>query len=281
MCVTFLFVIASIAGSGAHADVYLACSFETLPDIVTHYPEDGGEPTMQVGGRPSAPMTVGSGSNRFESATVDGYRFRFSPANSVVDVEREGKKIASEQGKCVLIGGPETQTALSISPDAETSRESDAQNTSATDIGKWDVSETTSNFDDTRTVVLRLQADAEIRNKFGVVGFPTMIMRCKENTTSLYFIMAGEFLSDIQGFGQVEYRIDDRPAGQKDFKNSTDNQALGLWRGNAAIPFIKSILNGSKLRIRVTPFNGSPTEVTFSIDGAASAVVPLREACSW
>jgi type VI secretion system protein VasI len=64
-------------------------------------------------------------------------------------------------------------------------------------------------------------------------------------------------------------------------EESTDNKFLGLWRGAIAIPFIKKLFAGSRLVMRVVPYNEGPIEMVFNITGAEAAVGPLRKACRW
>ena len=102
-----------------------------------------------------------------------------------------------------------------------------------------------------------------------------------ENTPPLYLWLNDLFLSDIQGFGVVDYRVDDRKAASLHMEASTDNKALGLWNGTTAIPFVKSLLEGETVVFRATPFNESPVEFSFELAGLETVLPPLREACEW
>jgi len=286
------FVLGAMVVLGAKpatADVIVACTFPTLPPVVMRY-----DPVarMEVGGRPAAEMTVGQGTGRFESAEVDGYLFRFAPANSTVDVERDGTKLVSETGQCISIGGPENDVPLTIasqqgaqgtvpdnSPNAVPATSADAPVTGAT--GDWFVKQDRSAFDDTSTVVLSLQSTDTVRGQFGPPGPPAIYLRCMENTTVAYLWVNDLFLSDIQGFGTVDLRIDDQRADTVRMQGSTDNKSLGLWSGTSAIPFIKRLAEGQRVVFRVTPFNESPVEFGFTVAGLATAMEPLRKACGW
>jgi len=83
------------------------------------------------------------------------------------------------------------------------------------------------------------------------------------------------------GYGTVEYRVDDKNAGKREFEASTDNSALGLWSGRKSIPFIKSMLAGKEMIFRFTPFGSSPVTARFEIDGLDEAIKPLRKECGW
>ncbi|MCX8507981.1 MAG: type VI secretion system-associated protein TagO, partial [Rhodobacteraceae bacterium] len=108
-----------------------------------------------------------------------------------------------------------------------------------------------------------------------------LILRCMENKTAAMLITSCHMASGFQGYGQVEYRVDDNSSLTRDFEASTDNGALGLWDGGSAIPFIKAMGDGHQLLMRFTPFNESPTTAKFDITGMAEAIAPLKEACGW
>lgn len=277
-------VLATVAAThSARADVIVACTFPTLPSAVMRFP--GGvdaTKTMEVGARPPVAVTEGQGAGRLITAEVDGYTFRFSPANSVMDVEADGAMIVSEEGRCATTGGPVNESPLQIAAAASAPAAAPpAEAAPAGGTGRWVVSEDKSAFDDSRTVVLSVESDDEIRGQFGPRGPASLYLRCMENTTVIYLVMNDLFLSDIQGFGKVEYRIDEGKAGSVSMTASTDNKALGLWNGGSSIPFIEKLIQGERVVFRATPFNESPVEFTVDLTGLETAVVPLREACSW
>lgn len=150
-----------------------------------------------------------------------------------------------------------------------------------TGSGKWNVRTDTSAMTDQKSVYLRLESDDSIRGKYGKPGPATLLLRCRENTTSAFFILNDLFLSDIQGYGNIEYRLDSLKMEKIRTETSTDNKALGLWSGSRAIPFIKKMLNHEKMVIRATPYNDSAVIATFDIRGIDQAISELRETCNW
>ena len=139
-----------------------------------------------------------------------------------------------------------------------------------------------SNFDDSTTVTLFRRANETLSISYGGTSRPIFYIRCMENTTAMFVNASGMYLaSGFDGYGRVDYRVDDRPAGVWSMQESTDNEALGLWRGSQSIPAIKGLFGGDVLRVKFTPFNESPVEVTFNIAGLEEQIVPLREACNW
>lgn len=146
--------------------------------------------------------------------------------------------------------------------------------------GDWDVTEGVSRLDDSTTIMLTLES-AEWSNCWPDNNPHVLFLRCKENTTSAFMTFGGCFMSDLQGHGRVQYRIDREPAGTKSMLSSTDNEALGLWHGRRSIPFIKEMFGRQELFVRAVPFNESPVTATYNISGIEEAIEPLREACNW
>ncbi|WP_413872290.1 type VI secretion system-associated protein TagO [Albidovulum sp.] len=265
------------------AEVIVACTFPTLPSAVMRFPDGvDATKTMEVGARPPVSVTEGQGAGRLITAEVDGYTFRFAPSNSVMDVEADGAILMSEEGRCATTGGPVNEAPLQIAGAAPVPAATPPAGAApAGGTGRWVVSEDKSAFDDSRTVVLSVESDDDIRGQFGPPGPASLYLRCMENTTVVYLVLNDLFLSDIQGFGKVEYRIDDGKAASVSMAASTDNKALGLWSGGSSIPFIEKLIRGERVVFRATPFNESPVEFTVDLTGLETAVVPLREACSW
>lgn len=151
----------------------------------------------------------------------------------------------------------------------------------AVPTGEWTVRDTRSALDDSRTVILSVRSQHPLPGRFGRAERASLIIRCEENTTALYIVWGGHFMSDIQGGGRVDYRIDTRPAGHVSMRVSTDNMALGLWNGRASIPFVRRLLDGEQLYVRSTPFSESRVAARFAIARLAEAIRPLRAACNW
>lgn len=271
----WLFFAVSVMPRAAAADTVLACLFDTIPQVVLTYPQDSAAaPTLQVASRPPIEMVVGQGANRLETATVDGYRFQFAPANLSMDVQKDGVTVLAETGRCVTIGGPVNDSPLSLG-------ETVAAPPAPLDKGKWYVTEDTSQLDDSATVVLSLESNDTIAGQFGEAGPARIYLRCMENTTSVFLVLNDMFLSDIQGFGTVDFRIDAKAVDKVRMQSSTDNKALGLWSGGSAIPFAKKLMDGEKVVFRATPYSESPVEFSFDLAGLPVALAPLRNACKW
>ena len=271
-----LFLLGASAGA-SHAEVILACTFPTLPPAVFRYPDDPAAPaTLEVGGRPTAVLTRGQGTDRVESATVDGYAFQFTPANLAMLVTKDAAQVATETGKCATIGGPVAGAALTLAAPADTTPPPSPE-----DHGKWQIQEDKSQLDDSATVILSVDSTATIAGQYGSAGPATLVLRCQEGTTSAFMTLNDMFLADIEGFGTVNFRIDDKKADKVQMRASTDNKALGLWDGRGSIPFIKKLMAGQKVVFRATPMSESPVEFSFDLAGLTPAIASLRKACKW
>lgn len=148
-------------------------------------------------------------------------------------------------------------------------------------LANWKISIETSQLDDSSTVVLSTASLNTIPDRLGYAKHAKLYIRCKEGTTSLFIHFAGLYMADIHKLGRIHYRVDDNPPQRVTMKESNNNEALGLWYGGVAKPFISNIISGKSLFIRATPYNKSPVEMTFNIEGLDKALRPLSEACDW
>ncbi|RYF35466.1 MAG: hypothetical protein EOO38_28875 [Cytophagaceae bacterium] len=88
-------------------------------------------------------------------------------------------------------------------------------------------------------------------------------------------------MSSLQGAGRVTFRVDNQKAETKNFEESNDHEALGLWSGGSSIPWIKSLFGGDRMYVEATPYSESRISDFFPIAGLEESVTPLREACGW
>jgi type VI secretion system protein VasI len=180
--------------------------------------------------------------------------------------------------KCAAIES--SVSRLACYDDLARQRDVAAPATTTVTKGKWHVTTETSKIDDSTNVYLILESNGEFAGKFGSSQKATLYIACRENKTDLYVVLGDHFLASSGGFGTVTYRIDKRAAKERQFVESTDNSALGLWNG-VGVSIIKELLSGASLLIRVTPFNESSITVEFTIAGLEEAIKPLRKACGW
>ncbi len=148
--------------------------------------------------------------------------------------------------------------------------------------GAWNITTETSRITDTTNVFVTLESDQPIPARFGGGGQKAVLnLRCRENTTSFTIWFGGQFMASSGGFDRVTYRIDDRPAVDDRWEESTNNEHMGHWSGGRSIPLIKSLFGAQNLLVRATPFNESAITIDFKVGGIEAAIEPLREACGW
>lgn len=149
--------------------------------------------------------------------------------------------------------------------------------------GNWNVSIKTSDFEDTTDVYMSVESNDPVQcTAFGRHNTARLMIRCSENTTAVFIATDCHLASGFQGYGDMDVRVDEKPSASISMDASTDNKALGLWRGGSSIPFVKDrLLGGSTLRVRFTPFSMSPVTAVFDISGIDASIAPLREQCSW
>lgn len=152
----------------------------------------------------------------------------------------------------------------------------------ATTTGNWEVRIETSAMTDDTDVYLTVESEDPVYCSWSRGERVTLMLRCQENTTSVIFITGCHMTSSrYNDYGDVTYRLDNEEPLVRGFEESTNNRALGLWRGAQAIPFIRAMLDNQRLLARMTPYSDNPIEMEFDISGLDEAIEPLRESCGW
>ena len=146
--------------------------------------------------------------------------------------------------------------------------------------GDWEIQLETSKFDDSQTVLLSLESKEWTNCPYDSAKH-RLVLACRENSTDLYIIFGGCYMSDFEGGGRVTYRIDNEPAASVSMRASSNNSALGLWDGRNSIPFIKGLLDKNALVVRASPFAENRVTSEFELGGLNEAIKPLRAACNW
>jgi hypothetical protein len=145
---------------------------------------------------------------------------------------------------------------------------------------QWKTYKDTSQMDDSIIVSLELTSSDTFNTRYEYGLHGRMSIWCRENRTGVGFNLSDEFLADIDVYGEVQYRVDKRKARSRRFFESTDNMWL-LLEGGAAISFIRELIGGGNLFVRVIPFNDSPKELNFRILGINEVIKPVAETCHW
>ncbi|KAB8141850.1 hypothetical protein F8S13_17080 [Chloroflexia bacterium SDU3-3] len=143
--------------------------------------------------------------------------------------------------------------------------------------GKWDVSNDTSSFDDSPLVTLMLNSEEQFTNGLGKEIQPVLILRCKERYTEAYIVtgVPPDVESGNLDHASVRIRLDQQKAELINMGQSTDGK--GLFFPDAAI--IDRMAKHERLLFSFTPFQQSPTEMSFDLRGLPDVLPQLRAAC--
>jgi type VI secretion system protein VasI len=128
-------------------------------------------------------------------------------------------------------------------------------------------------------VVLSI-AEANPVSGWLATSVPRLYLRCQEKRTEA-FIVTGMSASVETGAFQlhtVRLRYDEDAATSLLMSDSTNDKALFFPNSVAQVT---RMLSAKTLLVGLTPFNASPVSFSFDLEGLATAIEPLREACGW
>jgi hypothetical protein len=150
-------------------------------------------------------------------------------------------------------------------------------NTVRIQTGNWKSSFGTSQFDDSKTVVLNLLANNPVEGWLTTYT-PWLGVRCQEHKLDVY-VSVGMQINVELGMDQsatVRVRFDNEEAQNVIADESTDGQSL-FFRNPSEM--IYSMLNHNNMVFGFTPFNASAVVTTFDLHGLSSVIKPLENAC--
>jgi type VI secretion system protein VasI len=147
------------------------------------------------------------------------------------------------------------------------------------DLGNWQVSDEVNPLDDTRTVIVGLEADEKVKGWLGS-SRPILMLQCKSGETSVGVKLGTQASVESAHIGKhtVQIRLDKDEATDALAIESTDSDVLLIPDGQA---FAESMIGREVLTFGFTPFEAGPQVTTFTLAGLDKAIVPLREACGW
>lgn len=138
--------------------------------------------------------------------------------------------------------------------------------------GKWEVTIDTNPMDDSRTVILTLEAD-EGKNAYGQK--PVFFLRCKSERLVAY-VNWGTYLG---GGARVTHRIGKRKPQTDDWSLSTDKKA-SFYPGSKRL-LIKALAEHDSLVVEITPYNENPITAVFDTTGLGDHLDELKQECPW
>lgn len=145
-------------------------------------------------------------------------------------------------------------------------------------INGWSVTQEASLIEKGQNVFMSVDANETIPDGSGGRERPTLWIRCKDGTTSIYVVW--DIFLGIDRTSML-HQIDSDTAQGDIWEISRNYKSVGKWSARKSVPFIKSLFGGSKLLTEIVPHDEQAIQVTFDIAGLENAIQPLRQACEW
>lgn len=152
-------------------------------------------------------------------------------------------------------------------------------NTPVPFTGKWQVATSKSEFDNSTTVALSLEAESFIEGWL-TTTLPTLVLRCQEREIDVFINIGTQ--SDVE-YGlyekaTVRVRFDQNQAFETVTSESTTGEAL-FFRD--PYQMIIAMLRSNEMVFGFTPFNADPAVTTFDLRGLKNVIEPLKQSCNW
>jgi hypothetical protein len=145
--------------------------------------------------------------------------------------------------------------------------------------GKWRASTEESEFDNSTTVVLALDAEDYIQGWLDTTR-PKLILRCKEGKIDVYVNVGTQSNVEygLYDAATVRVRFDQNQAVELIANESTDGEALFF---QDPYGMIIAMLQSRQMIFGFTPFNADPVTTTFDLRGLSNVIPPLKMSCNW
>lgn len=143
--------------------------------------------------------------------------------------------------------------------------------------GKWEILKKDSSFDDSKTVVMYLDANSSVEGSYESAT-PSLYVRCKEGVREVYFALGllTDVVTDAVGQAEIRLRWDKEKAYTVLMDEGTDNKIVFSPNPQA---MINNLLSHDTLLLGFTPFNASPVETTFTLTGFSDVAEELVKGC--
>ena len=144
--------------------------------------------------------------------------------------------------------------------------------------GMWVTKFGTSSFDNSKTVVILLNANSPVTGWLNETYLPVLYIRCQEQKIDVYIAVGLQQNVEYGLYNKstVRVRFDSDTAETFITNHSTDNQALFFKNPTS---MMNEILKHQTMVFGFTPFNASPVETSFNLNGVTDAIKPLLEDC--
>jgi len=146
--------------------------------------------------------------------------------------------------------------------------------------GNWKVEINQNPMDDTKTVLVYVEAVAPYRDWLGQRHTPKLILRCESRKTEMIIHNGGPAEPELGRYERVtvSMRYDDAPAKKLIASESTTNEALFIPNATSNI---KRMLESDLLFYQFTPFQSGDATVLFDLRGLDQHIGKLRQECRW
>lgn len=141
----------------------------------------------------------------------------------------------------------------------------------------WEITEETDDITDQANVYAFLKSSKGVADDYGNLSHPTLVLRCQRDTTSVYFVFSHFEVNDTM---QLSFRLDQAKHQVRTLSTSSNHKAAGLWRGNAAIPFVKQLRGASVLHARLQGRSETLT-LEYDLSGIETVLEKVSDACNW
>lgn len=138
----------------------------------------------------------------------------------------------------------------------------------------WNIKREKSAIDDTAEFYAHLRPVEQSGSALGRDKM-SLLLRCTESTTAV-LITTDMFMTDDP---LVTIRIGSAPAQSSTWSRSTTYQTVGLWSGDSAIPFLRSLRNDDRLVVRIEASRRQ--EATFNLGNVEDVVAEVAATCGW
>lgn len=144
------------------------------------------------------------------------------------------------------------------------------------DLKHWRVSKRESKIDDSKTVVIMTDSPDRVEGRFETTT-PTMIIRCSNNKTDMYFDWGQGLGVHVYGI-KAKVRLGKSKARTYTFDVSTSFDSAFVRK---PIGFLKKAFSHDTMIVHMETAYTAASSVSFNIKGLKEVIKPLRRSCNW
>jgi type VI secretion system VasI family protein len=143
--------------------------------------------------------------------------------------------------------------------------------------GKWHLDQYHSPLSGGEVITITLRAEQADAAALAPWMLPLFIISC-DNSVTQVTIAPQQRLSTSNQQMEVVLRVDGGDQTREVWQISEDS--LRAFRPDP-VPWIKTLLDATQLQVGLRPYLDKPLDITFNVEGLATAAQPLAKACDW